>query len=221
MQFNFVVATNERAVRLWERLGFAVVGRLPGAFRHQRLGYVDALVMFKTLVAGGRRLSSAAMSTKKPVMGRGLEALLGQMSQAGRSPRPARRRQHRAAPAREQAAGRRTRQPAARPAAAGQVPAARGHAPGIARGAGRLHQGAGHGAAHRRAAGGWRRAGRSQRYEIIAGERRWRAAQIAGLPPCPPSSAACRTKPRSPWRSSRTSSAKTSIRSKKRARSIA
>jgi ribosomal protein S18 acetylase RimI-like enzyme len=51
MQFNLVVATNERAVRLWQRLGFAVVGRLPGAFRHQRLGFVDALVMFKTLVA--------------------------------------------------------------------------------------------------------------------------------------------------------------------------
>src|SRR5262245_58734967 len=50
MQFNFVVASNERAVRLWERLGFSVVGRLPGAFRHHRLGYIDALVMFKTLV---------------------------------------------------------------------------------------------------------------------------------------------------------------------------
>ena len=49
MQFNFVVSTNERAVRLWERLGFSVVGRLPGAFRHPRLGFVDALVMFKTL----------------------------------------------------------------------------------------------------------------------------------------------------------------------------
>ena len=50
MQFNLVVSTNERAVRLWEKLGFNVVGRLPGAFRHQRLGFVDALVMFKTLV---------------------------------------------------------------------------------------------------------------------------------------------------------------------------
>jgi ribosomal protein S18 acetylase RimI-like enzyme len=49
MQFNFVVATNTRAIRLWERLGFSVVGRLPGAFNHQRLGYVDALVMFKRL----------------------------------------------------------------------------------------------------------------------------------------------------------------------------
>jgi GNAT superfamily N-acetyltransferase len=49
MQFNLVVSTNERAVRLWNHLGFATVGRLPGAFRHARLGLVDALVMFKTL----------------------------------------------------------------------------------------------------------------------------------------------------------------------------
>ena len=49
MQFNFVVATNTGAVRLWEKLGFSVVGRLPGAFRHLRLGYVDALVMYKIL----------------------------------------------------------------------------------------------------------------------------------------------------------------------------
>jgi len=51
MQFNFVVSTNERAVRLWQRLGFEVVGRLPGAFRHRTLGFVDALVMYKTLTA--------------------------------------------------------------------------------------------------------------------------------------------------------------------------
>lgn len=49
MQFNAVVATNTRAVRLWESLGYATVGRLPGAFRHPRAGFVDALVMFKTL----------------------------------------------------------------------------------------------------------------------------------------------------------------------------
>jgi ribosomal protein S18 acetylase RimI-like enzyme len=49
MQFNFVVSTNTRAIRLWERLGFSVVGRLPEAFNHQQLGYVDALVMFKPL----------------------------------------------------------------------------------------------------------------------------------------------------------------------------
>ena len=49
MQFNLVVSTNESAVGLWQKLGFQTVGRLPGAFRHQRLGLVDAFVMFKTL----------------------------------------------------------------------------------------------------------------------------------------------------------------------------
>jgi ribosomal protein S18 acetylase RimI-like enzyme len=51
MQFNFVVSTNERAVRLWQRLGYEIVGRLPGAFHHPRLGYVDALIMFKQLLS--------------------------------------------------------------------------------------------------------------------------------------------------------------------------
>lgn len=49
MQFNFVVSTNERAVRLWQRMGFEVVGRLPGAFMHPELGAVDALVMHRHL----------------------------------------------------------------------------------------------------------------------------------------------------------------------------
>ena len=49
MQFNFVVSTNEGAIRLWTRAGFAIVGRLPGAFRHPTAGYVDALVMYRTL----------------------------------------------------------------------------------------------------------------------------------------------------------------------------
>ncbi len=49
MQFNFVIASNERAVRLWTSLGFEVVGRLPEAFRHPQLGYVDALVLHRTL----------------------------------------------------------------------------------------------------------------------------------------------------------------------------
>lgn len=51
MQFNLVVATNERAVALWQRMGFDIVGTLPGAFKHQKLGFVDAFVMFKRLVA--------------------------------------------------------------------------------------------------------------------------------------------------------------------------
>lgn len=49
MQFNFVVSTNEGAIRLWTRAGFAIVGRLPGAFRHPTAGDVDALVMYRTL----------------------------------------------------------------------------------------------------------------------------------------------------------------------------
>ncbi|HEX6494939.1 MAG TPA: GNAT family N-acetyltransferase [Acidobacteriaceae bacterium] len=49
MQFNFVVSTNERAVRLWTALGFATVGRLPAAFLHPLFGYVDALVMYRSL----------------------------------------------------------------------------------------------------------------------------------------------------------------------------
>jgi ribosomal protein S18 acetylase RimI-like enzyme len=49
MQFNFVISTNERAIRLWNSFGFEVVGRLPGAFRHPTLGFVDALVMYRSL----------------------------------------------------------------------------------------------------------------------------------------------------------------------------
>lgn len=51
MQFNLVVATNEVAVRLWQKHGFAIVGTLPGAFLHRMHGYVDAYVMFKKLNA--------------------------------------------------------------------------------------------------------------------------------------------------------------------------
>ncbi|RUM27139.1 N-acetyltransferase [Rhizobium vallis] len=49
MQFNFVVSSNQRAVQLWQSLGFDIVGRLPGAFLHPTEGYVDALVMFRNL----------------------------------------------------------------------------------------------------------------------------------------------------------------------------
>jgi ribosomal protein S18 acetylase RimI-like enzyme len=49
MQFNFVVSTNERAVKTWLAYGFEIVGRLPSAFRHPRFGFVDALVMYKPL----------------------------------------------------------------------------------------------------------------------------------------------------------------------------
>jgi ribosomal protein S18 acetylase RimI-like enzyme len=49
MQFNHVVSTNERAVRLWQAMGFAIAGRLPGAFQHPTAGLVDALVMSRPL----------------------------------------------------------------------------------------------------------------------------------------------------------------------------
>ena len=49
LQFNFVVSTNQTAVALWKKLGFAIVGTLPGAYRHRYLGYVDAYVMFRAL----------------------------------------------------------------------------------------------------------------------------------------------------------------------------
>ncbi len=50
MQFNAVVASNGSAIRLWERLGFRVIGRSPGAFRHPDGSYVDLCIMFQELV---------------------------------------------------------------------------------------------------------------------------------------------------------------------------
>lgn len=49
MQFNFVVSSNERAVRLWQRNGFQIVGTLPKVFRHPERGYTDAYVMYREL----------------------------------------------------------------------------------------------------------------------------------------------------------------------------
>jgi hypothetical protein len=49
VQFNFVVSTNERAIRLYKDYGFDIIGTLPLAFLHPKRGYVDVLVMFKAL----------------------------------------------------------------------------------------------------------------------------------------------------------------------------
>lgn len=49
MQFNLVVATNESSIRLWNKLGFDLVGTLPKAFNHKDFGFVDAFVMYKLL----------------------------------------------------------------------------------------------------------------------------------------------------------------------------
>lgn len=49
MQFNYVISTNRAAVALWTKLGFAIIGTLPKSYRHARLGYVDAYVMYQLL----------------------------------------------------------------------------------------------------------------------------------------------------------------------------
>lgn len=49
MQFNFVVSTNTRAVKLWQSLGFAIIGTVPEAFEHQSLGPVAIHIMHRTL----------------------------------------------------------------------------------------------------------------------------------------------------------------------------
>ena len=50
MQFNFVVSTNESAIRLWKQLGFRIVGTLPGAFRHPEKDYIDVYIMHRSLL---------------------------------------------------------------------------------------------------------------------------------------------------------------------------
>ncbi len=52
MQFNLVVSTNTAGLRCWQRNGFRIVGTLPGAFRHRQLGFVDAHVLFQSLLEG-------------------------------------------------------------------------------------------------------------------------------------------------------------------------
>jgi len=49
IQFNYVVGSNAPAVDLYKKLGFAIVGTLPKAFRHKQLGLVDAYVMYRFL----------------------------------------------------------------------------------------------------------------------------------------------------------------------------
>jgi hypothetical protein len=49
MQYNLVVSTNDRAIRLWQSFNFETAGRLPAAFHHPTHGYVDALIMYRPL----------------------------------------------------------------------------------------------------------------------------------------------------------------------------
>lgn len=49
MQFNFVLASNHRAIKTWQRYKFETIGRIPEAYNHPKDGFVDALVMYKKL----------------------------------------------------------------------------------------------------------------------------------------------------------------------------
>jgi ribosomal protein S18 acetylase RimI-like enzyme len=49
MQFNFVVKSNERAVRLWEKLGFQIISEIPDAFDHRQNGLTNAYIMYQKL----------------------------------------------------------------------------------------------------------------------------------------------------------------------------
>jgi L-amino acid N-acyltransferase YncA len=49
MQFNLVVKTNEKAVRLWLKMGFSIIGEIPEAYKHSEFGYVNAYIMYQKL----------------------------------------------------------------------------------------------------------------------------------------------------------------------------
>jgi ribosomal protein S18 acetylase RimI-like enzyme len=49
MQFNIVVKSNERAVKLWQKIGFSIIGEIPDAFRHATLGMTNAYIMYRKL----------------------------------------------------------------------------------------------------------------------------------------------------------------------------
>lgn len=49
MQFNVVVSTNERAVYLWQKMGFKIIGTVPKAFHHRTHGMVDIHIMHRFL----------------------------------------------------------------------------------------------------------------------------------------------------------------------------
>nr|WP_255229692.1 GNAT family N-acetyltransferase [Pseudoalteromonas sp. HM-SA03] len=49
MQFNSVVSTNEVAIKLWQKLGFTIIGTIPKAYKHGKLGLVDSYIMYKWL----------------------------------------------------------------------------------------------------------------------------------------------------------------------------
>ena len=49
IQFNFVVKSNTAAVNLWKSVGFEIIGEIPDAFRHSKLGLTNAYIMYRKL----------------------------------------------------------------------------------------------------------------------------------------------------------------------------
>ena len=49
MQFNIVVKSNIRAVQLWQKLGFNIIGEIPEAFNHKDKGLTNAYIMYRKL----------------------------------------------------------------------------------------------------------------------------------------------------------------------------
>ncbi len=49
MQFNLVVKSNEVAVKLWQKIGFEIIGEIPNAFDHRKLGLTNAYIMYQKL----------------------------------------------------------------------------------------------------------------------------------------------------------------------------
>jgi L-amino acid N-acyltransferase YncA len=49
MQFNLVISTNAAAVKLWQKVGFKIIGTVPGGFEHAELGFVDTYLMHRFL----------------------------------------------------------------------------------------------------------------------------------------------------------------------------
>lgn len=49
MQFNSVVSSNKVAVKLWQKLGYEIIGTIPKGYRHLRLGFVDCFIMYRSL----------------------------------------------------------------------------------------------------------------------------------------------------------------------------
>jgi ribosomal protein S18 acetylase RimI-like enzyme len=68
MQYNLVVASNTRAIALWERMGFSIVGTLPGSFAHPKLGFVDAHVMYLNLAVDKRTWRDLDQSPRHSAM---------------------------------------------------------------------------------------------------------------------------------------------------------